>query len=407
MLPMVACALSLVPFQPLIRAQVRTAPGPAVLAARKALAQGEHQEAERILTGAILANPSDGPAHLLLGEILNEEDRPAEAVKSLTEAVRLMPGSAEAHNALGEALNDQNLVQPARVEFERALQLAPSMPRTHLNLGMVLAQMGDLVPAAQHLDRAIATSHVTHDLALAHYLRAKVFTDLSEVEKASAELRAAVRIEPDFAEAWSDLGQARRTLDDPGALDSFQRAVTLKPADPVALTRLGAEYLRQGQVKLAIQHLEKAYSLDDHDQTTLNSLLTALRRDGQNEKAGQVKQRLAEVLRERDLATQNQLNATRINNEGAELEKAGDLRGAAEKYRQALALNPAQLDIRVNYAVALLRLGVWETGLSQLREALRQQPNDPKLQAAWADALRQAPPGSWREPETRPAAPRR
>ena len=388
-------------------AQPKPASGASVQAARRLLAQGAREQAVRVLADAIRANPNDGRAQLLLGELLNEDDRPADAVEPLTAAVRLLPDSAEAHNALGEAFSDQNALLPARAEFERALQLAPSMAQAHLNLGMVLAQMEELTTAAEHLDRAIATLRTTPELARAHYLRAKVFTDQSDVEKAAAELSLAVKLEPNFSEAWSDLGQARRTLHDAGALAAFQRAVALKPEDPIACTRLGAEYLHQGQVKLAIQHLEKAYSLDDHDQTTLTGLLAALRQDGQSERAQKVKERLAEVLRERDLTSQNQLNATRINVEGMELEKAGDLRGAAEKYRQALELDPTHVGIRVNYAVALLRLGEWKSGLQQLHEALRMEPNDSVLKAAWDDALRQAPPGAWEEPKAQPAEPRK
>ena len=189
--------------------------------------------------------------------------------------------------------------------------------------------------------------------------------------------------------------------DDAGALLAFKKAVALSPSDPVALTRLGSEYLAQGQVRPAIVHLEKAYRINPKDQTTLNSLQTALRQDGQLERARIVKQKLADVLHDREVASQNQLNATRMNNDGSALEKAGDLRGAAEKYRTAVELNPAHTGIRVNYAVALLRLGQWKEGFSQLREAMRQAPFDPQPRAVWDDAIRQAPPGSWTEPEPR------
>jgi tetratricopeptide (TPR) repeat protein len=312
----------------------------------------------------------------------------------------LLPSSAEAHSALGEALNNVNALEPARGEFEKAVQLNPNMAQAQVNLGMVLAQTGPLASAAEHLDRALAMLGKQPEAALAHYLRAKVHTDLSEVEQASTDLKEAVRLRPDFAEAWSDLGQARKTLlDSTGALAAFKRAVLLSPSDPVALTRLGAEYLHQGQVKLAIVHLEKAYSIDPKDQTTLNSLQTALRQDGQVTQARKIKEKLAEVLRARDITTQNELNAARINSDGVALEKAGDLRGAVEKYRAALDLDPSHVEVRVNLAVALLKLGQWKQGLTELREAMRQAPHDPVLKAAWDDAIRQAPPGSWTEPK--------
>ena len=79
-----------------------------------------------------------------------------------------------------------------------------------------------------------------------------------------------------------------------------------------------------------------------------------------------------------------------MNNRGAELEKAGDVRGALEKYRAALELLPDHVGIRVNLAVALLKLGNWEEGISQMREALRREPGNAKLQKALEDALAQA-----------------
>jgi predicted Zn-dependent protease len=120
----------------------------------------------------------------------------------------------------------------------------------------------------------------------------------------------------------------------------------------------------------------------------------ALRQDGKPAEADSIRQKLAELLQKKDQISQNALAAVRINNEGAALEKKGDLRGALEKYRKALDLNPDHVGIRVNYAVALLRLGQWTDGLTQLHEALRRDPGNAQIQAALKDALAQAPPGA-------------
>lgn len=391
-----ARALAFVGLTCAIVAQTTSPESANVRTARQLLAQGKTERAARALAAAIHDNPGDGPAFLLLGEMLNDDNRSGDAAEPLTDAVRLLPDSAEAHNALGEALNNLNSLAPAQAEFEKALQLDPKMPLAHLNLGMVLAQTEDLASAAKHLDFAIAKLGATPNGARAHYLRAKVYTDLSQVARASAELRIALKIAPDFAEAWSDLGAARKTLlDDAGALTAFERAVALSPSDPVALSRLGNELYRQGKRKRAILELEKADHINPKDQTTLNGLQAALRADGQTARANQIKARLVAVLRERDQAMQNELSAVRLNDEGAKLEKTGDLRGALDKYRQGLQLDPEDVGIRVNLAIALLRLKQWKEGLSQLAESMRRRPGDPELKAAWDDALRQAPPGLW------------
>jgi len=102
-----------------------------------------------------------------------------------------------------------------------------------------------------------------------------------------------VTLRPDFAEAWSDLGDARKTLlDDAGALAAFERAVALAPDDAVAQTRLGSQYLDEGKAHLAVAHLQEAARLDPKNQSTLHSLQRALREDGQAAQADAIKRKL-------------------------------------------------------------------------------------------------------------------
>jgi Flp pilus assembly protein TadD len=246
-----------------------------------------------------------------------------------------------------------------------------------------------------HLDRAIQLMGRTADAAYPRYLLAKAETAQNQGPQAAAQLQEAVSLRPDFAEAWSDLGMARKALlEDAGALAAMKRAVELNPGDSVAQYRLGTEYLHQGQPKPAVEHLRKAYWLKPDDQSTLNSLQFALTQDGKPEEAIKVRQALSDLLRTRDKERQNAVAAVRINNEGATLQKSGDLRGAMEKYCEALRLAPEHVGIRVNYAVALLRLGEWTEGLTQLHEALARDPENTKIAAAIKDAMAQAPSGT-------------
>jgi protein O-GlcNAc transferase len=356
------------------------------------LAKGRRSEAIHLLDQIIAKNPKDADARLLLGSVLQEAGDREGSLAQLSEAVRLRPRSAEAQNALGEALNAFGETKAARAPFEKAVAIDPKFAQAQSNLGMVLFEAGELDAAAAHLDRAMQLFGRKPDAAYTHYLRAKVYTEQNDVPKAAAQLQEAVALRPDFAEAWSDLGDARKTLqDDAGALAAFEHAVALSPEDGVAQTRLGTEYLDQGKAHLAAVHLQEAARLDPKNQSTLYALQRALREDGQDEQADAIKKRLAELLREKDRDDQNFLAGIQLNNQGAELEKAGNLAGAMEKYRAALRLLPDHTGIRVNYAVALLRLGHWKEGLAELREAVRREPGNALWKAALDDALKQAP----------------
>ena len=359
------------------------------------VAKGHRDQATELLNTFIRKDPQNVDARLLLGSLYMESGNASGSIEQLTEAVRLRPQSADAQNALGEAYNTFGNPKAARAPFEKAVSIKPDFAAAQVNLGLVMLQAGEFPRAGEHLDRAIKILGKTADAAYPHYLLAKVYSASNDTEKAAAELEQAVSLRPDLAEAWSDLGQARKALsNDVGALAAQKRAVELNPKDAIAQYRLGAEYLRQDQPALAIEPLREAYRLNPEDHSTLNSLQSALRQTGKTEEAAAIKQKLTDLLRKEDEARQNAVKAVKVNNDGAALEKAGNLKGAVDKYREAVELNPGHVGMRVNYAVALLRLGRWTEGLNELREALRRDPGNAQIKAALEDAIKQAPPAA-------------
>lgn len=357
-----------------------------------AAANGDRGKALTITRELAKREPGNADVRLLLGSLLAEEGEKREAIEQLTVAVHLRPDSAEAWNALGEAYNSFGDGKAAREPFERAVKLNPKFGVAEANLGAVLLQTGESAAAAGHLDRAIQLLGRSPDAADTHYLRAKICTTAGQTDEAAMHLEQAVKLRPNFAEAWSDLGEVYRTKLNPAeALTAFERAVKLNPNDAVAQYRLGAEYLRRSQTALALDHLQTAYKLDPTDQSTLNALQTALRQAGRSEDAARIKSELAAALRKRDQKSQANLNALKLNNQGADLERAGNLPAAVEKYRQALDLQPDHNGIRVNFATALLRLGRWSEGLTELHEASQREPDNRDIQIALKDALSQAP----------------
>jgi len=356
------------------------------------LAKGQRAEAIRRLHEIISANPRDAEARVLLGSVLMEGGNAPESLAQLSEAVRLRPDWAQAQNALGEAFKAFGDPEAARKAFEKAAECDPRFAQAQINLGLVLTEAGEFSLAVSHLSRAIQLLGQRPEAAYPHYLLAKIYSDEAQVNRAAAELQQAVSLQPDFAEAWSDLGSVRKTLlDDAGALAAFEKAVQLAPGDPVAQTRLGTELLGQEKAHEAVPHLEEAVRLGPENQSALYNLHRALILDGHAGEAEAVKQKLNDLLRRQDQADQNAVAGIQLNNQGAALEKAGNLQGALEKYRAALERYPEHAGIRLNFAIALLRLGQWEQGIAELREVVRRDPNNISAKKALREALAQAP----------------
>jgi tetratricopeptide (TPR) repeat protein len=355
-------------------------------------ARGDRAGAEAVLHNLLLSDPKDTDAHLLYGNLLVEDGKKDDALTELNLAVTQRPRSAEAWNSLGEACRRFNKNQPALEAFNKAVSADPRFGVAQSNLAQSLYEAGQKDAAKEHATRALALLGQSKDAADAAYLLGKLELDAANPAKAADYFTQTVQLTPDFASAWSDLGQAKKLLlDDAGAIAAFRQASKLDPADPVSQYRLGAEYLRQDKPQEALGPLETAARANGDDQSTLNALATAYQRLGRADEAAQTRRKLSEVIRQRDRDSQNALSAIRLNNQAAELEKAGKLADALELYKQAVALNGKHAGMRTNYAVALLRLGKWRQGLEELHTAQDLDPDNTGIETALRDAIQQAP----------------
>jgi Flp pilus assembly protein TadD len=106
-------------------------------AARRALAAGRNDEAERGMRALVKSNPELGGPHANLGLMLGRSGRFAEAVTELELAVKASPNQPVFHNQLGVAYRQQGQFLKARAAYERALDLDANYAAACLNLGIL------------------------------------------------------------------------------------------------------------------------------------------------------------------------------------------------------------------------------------------------------------------------------
>jgi Flp pilus assembly protein TadD len=345
--------------------------------ARDLLAKGRLADAVVVLHEVVAADPGNVDARTLLGTTLAIQGRRSESIEQLNEVVRLRPDSPKAYNTLGMVLSRFVEVKAARGAFEKALDLDPNLAEARVNLALLLAQSGDFKQAGEQLDRAIQLQGDTRPAAYSHYLRARTWVAQKEMGKAASELEIAVKLRPDYAKAWSDLGGVQRLGGDAkGAQQSLERAVALDPDDETTQYRLGLQCLENREPHKAIEHLKVALQHDPDDRATLYNLALAFRRDGQEDEAKRIDDRLSKLNQARNKVAATGQAIGNLTDAGMALEKSGDVPAALEKYRAALDLDPTDTVLRLNYGLALCRLGRWQEGAGELREVLRLDPNN-------------------------------
>jgi tetratricopeptide (TPR) repeat protein len=141
---------------------------------------------------------------------------------------------AEAHLLLGDVYHSQGLKEDARDSYILAACFKPAWPLPLARQGLLAFNQGELVTAIALLNNALTLepgSALVHNILGAAYLRAHQF------DSALHHLREAIALQPDLAEAHSNIGLLLfRELErfEEGA-DHLQTALSLKPTDPDVL----------------------------------------------------------------------------------------------------------------------------------------------------------------------------
>lgn len=193
----------------------------------RAFAEGRADEAQRLLD-TLLATHHDLPeAHLLRANVHHRRGEREEARDSYILAAHFAPRSWQAQFNLGLLELDDGLVQEATACLVKALELGAVDARVHNALG------------AAHL------RNQKHDDAIAQF-------------------RRALELNPDFAEAHSNLGYVLfREMEafDEGALH-IEKALTLEPDYPVALCNWAMVLQQRGRMEEALALCDKLLAAD-------------------------------------------------------------------------------------------------------------------------------------------------
>ena len=298
--------------------------------------------------------------------------------------------TVETHGLLGRALFDRmaemGLVEPPaerlaglddRVSREILVRVdEEAYARAFKNLSKVLLWAGKKRQAEQYARQAAAV--LVSDWEV-HYNAGVVQLDAGRLEEARNSLLEAVRIDPNAAPAWDQLGAIRaRQGDLDGAIEAGQKAVELDPGAANAWNNLATTFLVRGEPGRAIDAARRAVAIAPGFADGHNNLGTAHFDLGQLDPAMAAYDRAIELR-----PGFAQAHANR-----------GLLHGAQGRYTSALEEFTAALELRPDLSVAqrgrgraLMALGREEEGLLALRRAYRGEPGDIETIDSLARAL--------------------
>ena len=169
-----------------------------------------------------------------------------------------------------------------------------------------------------------------------HYNLGKAYTDLGLTDKAIDEYQAALKLDPDYADARNNLGLSylsKGSADE--AIRECRAALNMNPEDPDYHDNLGMVYLEKGLMDKATEEFRAALKLKPDDPKAHNNL-------------------------------------------GISYSKVGLADRGIDEFRNAIKLNPDYAEAYFNLGYALSRKGANEEAIEELEEAAKFAPSDPE-----------------------------
>jgi Flp pilus assembly protein TadD len=223
-------------------------------------ALGRLEDAEHAYLKAIEVAPAALEPRMILAHLYREHSRPLTAVQTLEGAAQSHPENARVWYVLGHAYGDVNQRERARDALLKAAELDKSRAEYLRDLGRAHWHFDQLAEAEKALAGAV---WLKPNDGLAQIWLGQVHArkpDSPENRRlAETALREGIRLEPNRAEGFVDLGLLMRRSE---ILEEAERllreAVRLEPHSETALNELGRTLIRRGNRLEGDQFLAQA-----------------------------------------------------------------------------------------------------------------------------------------------------
>jgi tetratricopeptide (TPR) repeat protein len=237
------------------------------------------------------------------------------------------------------------------------------------------------------------------DQAGEHFQAAKEAEKAKDLQLAVSEYREALKLKPEIAEAWVNLGLDLYIMQrDDEAIAAFQQALERKPDLLPANLFLGMSYLRTNQYQKAVAPLKKVVSLYPKELKAHINLSYAYQEMGRDEEAAKVLQKANEIfpnntevlynlgktytkLMEKAYKQMAQVDEDsyryhQVMGDSYELRK--DYPNAQAEYLKAIEKSPDPYLPGLHYSLgsSYWMEGMWEPAIEQFKQELAISPDD-------------------------------
>ena len=355
---------------------------------RVAEARGDARAAIPHYEKALELQPGASSLHYLLGQayrragdldratfhLSRRGDAPVRVADPLLRPIGELARSAQFYLVQGSEAVGDGRYEAAVASYARALELDPKSFVARKGLAFSLEQLGDFEAAEDRIREALAVTDDPAETAEAEAILGSLLATGGADREAEAHLRRSLELTGDRPGVRLKLADLLvRTGRLAEAVAEYDRLLAATPDAEAAplLVRRGSVYVNLGRRAEALADFRRALAQRPDDAGLHLRYAEALEYFGEREAAARERETA------RRLTGEGEDRMALLAGEGRLAAARGDRETAVERYRAALAIDPAHAGVRFALAAVLAQSGRHEEAVAEFHRVVEAQPEHP------------------------------
>ncbi|MCB0430897.1 MAG: tetratricopeptide repeat protein [Flavobacteriales bacterium] len=220
------------------------------------------------LNRKILDNPNDASLYYQRSKMQAESGLYEAAIKDIDRSLKLDSTKADVYFTAGEAYFHINQTRQSRDAFEKCVRLKPDHVEALLKLAELYLYVKGYPKSVEYADQVLK---IDKHQSKAYMLKGLDFKMLGDTAKAISSFQTAVEQNPDYYDAYMQLGLLSGIQHNPLAIDYYDNALRLDPVSIEAMYGKAMFYQQNGHVNQALEVYNQILTQDSrHLQTHYN-----------------------------------------------------------------------------------------------------------------------------------------
>lgn len=189
----------------------------------------------------------------LLNQLAREyikNNRLQEAYEQISRALQLDSTKAAFHLTMADIYYASSRVYNAKESLEKALRVEPGHPEASMRLAELHFILREYDASVALLNMVLQKDKKN---ATALFMRGMVFKENTDTARAIRDFQSAIEADPDYYNAYMQLGMMFQLRNDPASEGYFTQAIRIKPESEEALYGRALWYQDHGKLDKAIQ----------------------------------------------------------------------------------------------------------------------------------------------------------